>query len=622
MGLKNLFTTVLIIIIFLAFTIKPKAQVCTGSLGENIFTEGDFGSGTDNILLVDPGIAPGYNYELNPPPEDGFYTLSNNTGLWPNLYPTWLEIRDNSSDPNGYMMVVNASFTAGLFYEQEVTGLCENTLYEFSADVINLIRINTPNHILPNVSFLINDVEVYSTGEVPQDEVWHTYGFTFTTDPGQTSVRLSLRNNAPGGIGNDLALDNISFQPCGPGTFILPVEVANICEDGDPITLDATIEGDQYDTPQIQWQISRDQGATWTAIENATDLSVIHNELEGGFYYYRFILANSLENLDNPRCRAISNVKVVHVIPKFYSVVDSVCEGLDYLFGDNAINASGTYVDSLKTSFGCDSIVTLQLTVVPDTDVQAMAEITDLSCHNIQDGQIRIIPEGNINGPFEVIFEGQPLIPDFTASNLAANTYTYAVIDRFGCRFSESISVNSPDSFIIYLGNDTSILSGESFSIDVQSTFDIVSVNLFPESISCNSPCDIIQWTPIETTTVILEGTSPTGCLASDTLNVTVRQDRSIEFPNIFSPNGDGINDQFNGFGRVPNIQLIESLMIFDRWGNLLHEEIGLLPNESNGWDGRANGEFLNTGVYLFVAKVRFIDGEVLPIAGDLMLVR
>ncbi len=70
--------------------------------------------------------------------------------------------------------------------------------------------------IKPNVSFLLDGQEIHSSGDVPEDEEWHTYGFTFTTDPGQFSLTLSLQNNAPGGNGNDLAIDNISFHPCGP----------------------------------------------------------------------------------------------------------------------------------------------------------------------------------------------------------------------------------------------------------------------------------------------------------------------------------------------------------------------------------------------------------------------
>lgn len=227
-------------------------QICGGNLGENIFDAGDFGSGTDNILVPDPGIAPGFIYETNPPPFDGFYTITNNTGAWENLYGDWLAIGDNSEDPFGYMMVVNASFNPGLFYEQRVDNLCENSVYEFSADVINLYQTGR-NGIRPNISFLIDGVNFFTSGNISEDETWKTYGFTFTTGPGQTSVTLSLRNNAPGGIGNDLAIDNISFRACGPEALILPLEISNICEDGDPITLDATLNGDQYDNPAIQW---------------------------------------------------------------------------------------------------------------------------------------------------------------------------------------------------------------------------------------------------------------------------------------------------------------------------------------------------------------------------------
>ena len=70
------------------------------------------------------------------------------------------------------MMVVNASFNAGLFYEKQVSGLCENTTYEFSADIINLIRARVSNHVKPNISFLIDGVEMIKTGDIPQTEAW------------------------------------------------------------------------------------------------------------------------------------------------------------------------------------------------------------------------------------------------------------------------------------------------------------------------------------------------------------------------------------------------------------------------------------------------------------------
>ena len=212
------------LLLFFAVALQAQDPICDGNLGENIFEDGDFGSGIANILSPDPNIAPGYNYTFLGPPNDGLYVITNNTGAWPGLFPTWLAIQDNSSDPQGYMMVVNASFNPGLFYEQIIDDLCENTVYEFSADVINLIASGVSGHIAPNVSFLINDEVRFTTGDIPQNNQWNTYGFTFETIPGQTTVKLSLRNEAPGGIGNDLALDNITFRACGPQALICPLQ--------------------------------------------------------------------------------------------------------------------------------------------------------------------------------------------------------------------------------------------------------------------------------------------------------------------------------------------------------------------------------------------------------------
>ena len=228
--------------------------------------------------------------------------------------------------------------------KQTIDNLCENTLYEFSADVINLIQVGVGGHIMPNVSFLLDEQVVYETGNIPQTNAWNTYGFTFTTDPGVTSITLSLRNNAPGGIGNDLALDNITFRPCGPAALILPTEIENICEEGDPIPLEATIIGDQYPTPAIQWQQSFDEGLTWVDISGETAQTYIHTQLSGGFYYYRYLLANSPFNLANSKCRVNSNVKIVHVVPKFYTIIDSICQGLSFMVGNSLYSDEGASI--------------------------------------------------------------------------------------------------------------------------------------------------------------------------------------------------------------------------------------------------------------------------------------
>ena len=472
--MKSLFTLVYTLISFLLlnWSYTHAQDICQGNLGENIFENGDFGSGNNDVLLTDPNIAPGYTYTTTVPPGDGFYSIVNTTAF-PNLFPTWIRIQDNSDDPNGYMMLVNASFSPGIFYEQTINNLCENTLYEFSADVINVVGRGVTNHILPNVSFLLDDVEQITTGGVPQDETWKTYGFTFITPPGQTSVKLTLRNNAPGGIGNDLALDNISFRACGPEALILPTTIANICEDGDPIPLEATIVGDQYDNPAIQWQESTDGGFTWVDLPGENDTTVIHNRLSSGFYYYRYLIASGPTNLDNTKCRIISNTKVVHVVPKEYLIVDTICQGNTYEVGTSTYDSPGVYVDSLISSIGCDSIVTLELAVVPDQGITATIDQLPPSCFGFSDASLTINGVNNVYDPFQIsIFNS--LDENVTGVvERPSGAYRVEITDRHGCQLITSVSIVDPPLFEIELGPDTIIPLGRRIAINPGTNYEI-----------------------------------------------------------------------------------------------------------------------------------------------------
>ena len=603
------------------YTLMSQSQVCSGNLGENIFTDGDFGSGSANIVLKDPKIAPGYQYTTNTPPFDGFYVLTNNSD-WTNKFPTWLGIKDNSNDPNGYMMVVNASFTPGIFYEQEITGLCENTLYEFSADVINMVRNPVTNHILPNISFLLDGVVKYNTGGIPQSEMWNKVGFTFTTIAGQGSLKLSLQNNAPGGNGNDLALDNISFRACGPMALILPVTIANICENGNPIDLKATLVGKQYPNPAIQWQRSPDGKNNWTNI--AGDSVTKHSDLSSGFYYYRYLIASSPQNLTNPKCRIVSNVKIVRVIPKFYTITDTICEGLTYKSGNSSHTKSGVFIDSLKSSLGCDSIVTLRLTVLPDLGIMADKMINSLNCAGNTDGSIKINTIRNGHGPFNIKLNAATISTDSTFKKLSSGKYTLTITDHIGCKLNESIDIMSPLPFALDLGEDQYLNLGDKLTLHVKTNYIIASSRyLLDNQIVCDQACDGKSFLPFDSGLLTIEAKSDKGCVAKDTFHLFVKEIIKAFIPNIFTPNGDGKNDYFMIMGDISNIKMINLLQVFNRWGGLIYEGRDLFPNDvQQGWDGTIQGKSADEGLYVYLAKVQLLNDKIKTLSGDILLNR
>ena len=618
-GLSHFLFLLSFLLLFLRIEIG-NAQVCEGNLGDNIFSIGDFGSGPENMITMDPGIAPGYIYTTNPPPSDGFYTITNNMALWSNLYGTWLPIQDNSGDPNGYMMVVNASFEPGIFYEELVENLCENTLYEFSADVINLIRTGVTNHIDPNVSFLLDGVTQYTTGNIDKDEKWHKCGFTFTTAPGQTSVLLTLRNNAPGGIGNDLALDNISFRPCGPDAFANAETSFLLCSNAvDPIPITAETNPGS----SIQWQFYNEQSAMWEDIFGATEDQVFHDIFDPGLYLYRYLSAGSPENLMNQKCRVISDTASVTVVPIEFEVYDTLCEGEAYTFGNQILFEEGFYEETFIASNGCDSFVDLYLSIAPREEIFFDVNARDPSCFNFVDGLIEVI---NVTGGTgEIKYSLNDAFQNFSGifNQLPASIFTLDVRDRYQCGSTIEISLNNPEIFTVDLGLDTLIELGEVYDFPIESNYNISSISWEGEYLECLQCLDNTV-RPLEDGNYKIFAISEFGCEASDSIRIRLK-DLVDQFyqPNIFSPNEDGINDTFRLFTRSLAVDFIESFLVFDRFGNKVYDVRNqAFDSPDLSWDGRTNGSYARVGVYTYIMNIRLITGNLMQLKGDVTLVR
>ncbi len=89
-----------------------------------------------------------------------------------------------------------------------------------------------------------------------------------------------------------------------------------------------------------------------------------------------------------------------------------------------------------------------------------------------------------------------------------------------------------------------------------------------------------------------------------------------VEAPNTFTPNGDGINDIFRLVG-ADKTWVVEEFQVFDRWGNLVYQN-----NYEAEWDGSCFGAPCTEGVYAYKARIKFLNGEVREIVGNVALVR
>ncbi|MGC4038255.1 MAG: gliding motility-associated C-terminal domain-containing protein [Chitinophagaceae bacterium] len=292
------------------------AQLCPGSLGDPVVNI-TFGPGGG--LDFTPPTA--YQYTASDCPNDGSFTITSSTSHC--FGDTWHTVNADHTTGHGNFMLINASYEPGDFFLKTVTNLCPNTNYQFSAWIMNVLSFQG---IRPNLTFSIESpdgtiLQSYSTGDVVQTEFpqWVQYGFYFSTPSDNAVIVLRIRNNAPGGQGNDLAMDDITFRPCGPiinsAIAGYTTDSVDLCEGDARIFTFTGNASSEYVKPAYQWQVSLDTGRTWTDIAGATDTMYVRQPIiSAGIYQYRLaVIDQRFAGLTS--CRIASNTLVINVHP-------------------------------------------------------------------------------------------------------------------------------------------------------------------------------------------------------------------------------------------------------------------------------------------------------------------
>ena len=156
-------------------------------------------------------------------------------------------------------------------------------------------------------------------------------------------------------------------------------------------------------------------------------------------------------------------------------------------------------------------------------------------------------------------------------------------------------------------------LFGENLTLEVTTNLaeeDIASVLWTPPTNLDCTDCLRTSLVALVDEEYTLTVTDQSGCSGEATFQLLVRQpDIDIFIPNIFTPDGDGINDGFTLFTNAYIV--IEELAVYDRWGQLIFESRDVVPNDpSAGWDGRSRGQLLPNGVYIYSFLIKYPDGS------------
>lgn len=152
---------------------------------------------------------------------DGEYAVYSTPQIasWAPTY--WHMGGDHTGDPNGRMAIFNASYTPGIFYTASITGALPNIPITYSFWVLNIDRTDAPGiatRLRPNVRVEFRDTSnnlltSISTGNIAPTTAGNLAGnwvqFTASLNLNVDAFNVIFINNETGGLGNDLALDDI-----------------------------------------------------------------------------------------------------------------------------------------------------------------------------------------------------------------------------------------------------------------------------------------------------------------------------------------------------------------------------------------------------------------------------
>ena len=223
---------------------------------------------------------------------------------------------------------------------------------------------------------------------------------------------------------------------------------------------------------------------------------------------------------------------------------------------------------------------------------------------------------------------GETFSQNTAFTQLESGSYDVIVQDLIGCEYTEQFTIGASEELTLVMADDqVNLKLGESYEFNPQINKDediLASIVWTPEDslscIDCLTPVAV----PTESARYTLTIKDSLGCSATASTLIIVNRQSNVYIPNAFSPDNTGTNDIFYIFADERNVELVLSFQVFNRWGEPVHEFFNFLPNdpENGAWDGTHKGQPMNTGVFIYVAKIRMVDGRVETFSGDVLLKR
>lgn len=268
----------------------------------------------------------------------------------------------SATNPCGYMLVVNAAYRTDVAFTFNVTAACPNTYYEISSWIknvcyrcgcdVNGVASNGGGYIQtgpgdssgvrPNLAYEINGVDYYTTGNINYQGLggtnsgsdtlngWVRRAFVYKTGATETDFVINIRNNAPGGGGNDWAMDDITLKTCLPTFQMSPTNNPTYCENGS-VNMSVRVQSNYDSYLYYEWERSTDGGVNWGPAPEMPGTQTFTYTYDGvsykdtvfyptilataaiNGYQYRIKTASTIANLSSGSCSVANSTDIITI---------------------------------------------------------------------------------------------------------------------------------------------------------------------------------------------------------------------------------------------------------------------------------------------------------------------
>jgi gliding motility-associated-like protein len=341
-------------------------------------------------------------------------------------------------------------------------------------------------------------------------------------------------------------------------------------------------------------------------------------------------LSNTISNVDSISCFGYSDGSATITAANGLPPYTYIWSPSNAVTATSANLSAGTYFVTVTDVIGCTSTNFVILSSPPQITLSLTP--TDETCLGSCNGQISTQLTGNYLPPVTYNWSSVPPQTTQDLIDTCAGSYTVTVTySSNNCQLVESATIGTatlinayfstnpdpPQGFVPFTMNFNSTGTtgaatyswdfgdGTPFSTDLNPTHDYTAMGNYTVTLTVNSG-------------------APNNCISTYQMVIQAIQPSSMSVPNVFTPNGDGKNDQFSI--EAEGIQTV-NIEIFNRWGKKIYDmnanDFAVVKETKPVWDGTSRSEGkCATGTYFYIINAVGYDKKEYTLQGTINLMR